>query len=383
MTTLTPPCQQLVRIPELMTHVLDFLGDVELFGIFSAEQLEIIWQMLSSKRQKDVFHEMFFDRIDLGQRSIYHDKFVDTVPQRITFFRFFNRNWRKLIESYFMRTDDGMLRIMPTPAPFPPITRLYRPLLVIREKDFPEHVSWTVNNFMMNVIHSTILMPPEHGLTVEDSILFLSFLRSNPEVLRTHNGSFSKHRFYRFGVYGLLLTVRTHLTQLVSVPRFDRNRFQFLVDLIKWFSDSGVRVKNYPILYYDRVTMEHMEDMKSFLKENASIVATSAKEQAKKKVFILRVCHVTSKSDAASAYSRLLWNYGCRCDAHVDIISHEIAARKPIRMTADKFFAAGKKIAALCKMVTDTAQTPVGSAIYNELFKAGCQCGNHTSSPIH
>ena len=379
----TPPFEKLVHIPELMTNVLDFIGDQELFGVFSAKQLEHFWQYLPAWRQRDIYHDMFFVRIDFSRfdhSSGYSYTLVRTITQFITFFHFINANWKSLIKPYILEQDNGRMKLMSTPFPFVPFVGSFCSKNSVTKRKMNKFLCGHVQHFMMGMVEGKVKGFRQHSF--DDRVLLLSFLQSIRPMVGSHFNVLChpQDRRSQHPLYPLLLEVNTDLTEFVKTPSFDRARFHYIVDLLKSFGDYALRIHDHPFDYYRQVNHGNFDDVRSFLEENSS----SASALSDKGAFVAKVCALTRKSGAEPKYSWLLWNHGCRCALHVDVISREIITRQlrlpsNVFMTGHQVFAHSKKVAVFCREVTDTALTPVGDAIYRALFMAGCRCRNHTS----
>jgi hypothetical protein len=381
----TPPFQTLIRIPELMTNVLDFMEDVNLFGSFSTKQLEYFWRYLPENRRKIIFENMFFHNVDFHRTAMFDYRMIQTIPQLITFFHFFHLNWKNLIKPYVIRNKnfqwelihlsrdiDGRIDGKKTKFTL----TIHTTPLIKKKEEMKKYLNHHVQVFLIGVIRKRI--QEYESFDFDNQILLLSFIRSILPMIGEKSNELYRTRLNGKLSFSLLLrSIITGLGGFVSNIHFDRNHFNYIVDLINFFL-SDQKCSQHPIDYYPFIFPIHYSTIKSYLKEYIRRDGESE--------FIGKVCKKIQSVNAMNdEYSQLLWNHGCRCANHLNIVTHLISNRelqRPDRMTHQEAFAFEKKVSKLCQKITDTGLTPVVPAIYRQMFMAGCRCRNHTSSPI-
>lgn len=351
--------RSLIRIPELMSHIVSYINVTSMLVIFSAKQLEYFWEFLSEDTKKQFGYTLFIGQVNLSQTMItywYNSHFqLETLS---TYFHFFNKNWKFFLLPYVKRLPSGEWTL----------TLCNRDIMTTQTRlEMRRYVTRRVYNYFQQ----GLCRMADIGKTSEESILFARFMLSIRDIIGPN-----AFQAVRRCMGPTLTMIEISLSSVYDNPTVFNDR----IELLKAFN-YHLRYGEHPVYYCRKYypTRQHISLMLDYVK---SIPQEDGVKKFNSPIEVL-CWHVMRRSEPVDHddFSEYMWNWGCRCYNHVKYVNQIISTRYPMpeRTTHDALFERQKKLAKFCKKIADMGKMVVSVEICRTLFRNGCRCSNHSA----
>jgi hypothetical protein len=363
----------LLGIPEMMTHVLDYIDFRTMLIIFSTKQLEYFWTYLSDAAKKKFLETSFIGAFENPDPLAVIGRNRYLVSPLINYFHFVNRNWKFFVQPYVSVFERQWTLTISQKVVKSTRNRL------------------EMKNYLTSKIHDYLLgflkVLADCGKTAEDSILFGDFIMSIRNIIGGRNFTLIRR---------LMGPSLVHVESSLHYVYDNEEVFNKRIGFLKKF-DYNLRRGTHPVFYcrhfyldrhvpliLDYVNGLGKEVTEVNAKADSSLINYYSRLMSGSIQSICSYVFIHSMNVEKEEFSMYFWKWGCRCGNHYNVVNELVTSRYPKQhqMTHTEAFERQKKLAKFCQNVVSVGKTPVSREIYLMMFEHGCRCSNHTR-PLH